>query len=85
MPLRPCRAGPPGAPVTGVVDDPAERELAAEDQEVSSRASARGDRALAVPDELAGRAPSESRQRLIPHAMSGNSLEKTSAPAKARE
>src|SRR5271155_84359 len=43
---------PFGRSVARVEDDPAERELPAEGQELLRRAPARGDRALAVPDEL---------------------------------
>jgi len=44
---------PFGRSVARVEDDPAERERATEGEEVLRRVPARGDRALAVPDELA--------------------------------
>src|SRR5207245_10434416 len=44
---------PLGLAVAGIEDHPAERELTAEREELSGRLALRGDRALAVPDELA--------------------------------
>jgi hypothetical protein len=74
-----------GLAVAGVEDDPAERELAAE-----ARKSALGRPPGAIAPSrsqtsFCGRAPRRARQRAIPKAMSGNSFENTSAPAKARE
>jgi hypothetical protein len=63
-----------GPAIAGIEDDPAERELVAEGEEGLSRAAARRDRPLAVPDQLLRQAPSRARQRLIPQAMSGNSF-----------
>ena len=52
----------------------------------SRRAPAAGvQRALAVPDQLSGSAPSDHKQRAMPHSRSGASLEKISAPAPTRE
>ena len=48
---------PLGLAVTGVEDDPADRERAAVGEEGLRRTTPRRDRALAVPDELRGRAP----------------------------
>ena len=76
---------PFGRSVARVEDDPAERELP---QKARNSCVGRPRGAIAPSrsqTSLPGRAPSRSRQHLIPHAMSGNSLEKTSAPAKARE
>jgi hypothetical protein len=74
-----------GLAVARVEDDPAEREPAAEGEEVLARAAVGSDRTSRSQTSLSGRAPSRARQRAIPKAMSGNSFENTSAPAKARE
>jgi hypothetical protein len=46
-----------GLAIAGVEDHPAQRELAAERQEVIGRAAPRRDRALAIPDQLARQRP----------------------------
>jgi hypothetical protein len=75
-----------GLGVARIEDDPAEREPAAVAGEGPARSPAAGvDPPSRSQTNLFGNAPSVSRQRFMPQAMSSHPFEKTSAPAKARE
>src|SRR3954469_8669023 len=76
---------PLGLGITSVEDHPADAELTAEAGELAGRATAGGDRALAIPDQLLRQRTDPAQIARHPQRMSGARLLKISVPAITRD